>query len=365
MVIRPEALMRELESMSYSRLAGSLGRDLKGLIAGVISRTRQTFSASTRDPAEVIDDVPKAVLKAEIEALASSHWFVDCGNFRVYCARAEHISSVLREIGRLRELTFRVVGEGTGKCADLDVFDAYYLHMFVWDTQADAIVAACRLGLVNEILARHGKRGLYTHSLFKYRTAILNSLIPAIELGRSFVRVEYQRSFAPLFLLWRGIAQFVERFPQHAVLFGSVSISNSYSPASRQLMVEYLSAYRAETRLVNQVRPRRPYRRHRRTSASGAEVSAPSSFDELSRMIAQIEPDHKGVPVLLKHYLRLGGRVLAFNLDREFSNTLDSLIMVDLRQIEPTTLSRYMSQSGMKTFRAYHGLDSERQQRAS
>lgn len=347
--------------MSYSRLAGLLGKDLKGLIAEIVSRPYRSFSAPAGGTAAVIDEVPQAALKAEIDALSSSQWLLDSGNFRVYCARAGHIPWVLQEIGRLRELTFRLVGEGTGKCADIDLFDAYYLHMFVWDAHAEAIVGACRLGLVNEILARHGKRGLYTHSLFKYRTRILDSLSPAIELGRSFVRAEYQRSFAPLLLLWRGIAQFVQRSPQYAVLFGPVSISNSYSSASRQLMVEYLSAYRAETRLMSQVRPRRPYRDQARICALDAGVSAPRSIDELSRMIARIEPDHKSVPVLLKQYLRLGGRILAFNVDREFGNALDGLIMVDLRQIEPTTLARYMGRSGTIAFRAYHALDSDRE----
>ncbi len=114
-------------------------------------------------------------------------------------------AGVLQEIGRLRELTFRAVGEGSGKSADIDLFDAYYLHMFVWDAQANAIVGAYRLGLVEEILARYGKRGLYTHSLFRYGPRMLDMLKPAIELGRSFVRAEYQRSFAPMLLLWRGI----------------------------------------------------------------------------------------------------------------------------------------------------------------
>jgi putative hemolysin len=322
-----------------------------------MSRPYRSFSAPAGGTAPVIDEIPQAALKAEIDALPSSHWLVDSGNLRVYCARAEHIPLVLREIGRLRELTFRVVGEGTGKCADIDLFDAYYLHMFLWDARAEAIVGAYRLGLVNEILARHGKRGLYTYSLFKYRTRILDSLSPSIELGRSFVRAEYQRSFAPLLLLWRGIAQFIVRSPQYAVLFGPVSISNSYSSASRQLIVEYLSAYRAETRLASQVRPRWPYRDQAGISVSHAGVSAPGNIDELSRMIAQIEPDHKGVPVLLKQYLRFGGRVLAFSLDREFGNALDSLMMVDLRQIEPTMLARYMGKSGTIAFRAYHSRD--------
>jgi hypothetical protein len=127
-------------------------------------------------------------------------------------------------------------------------------------------------------------------------------------------------------------------------------------------MVEYLSAHTAETSLASQVKPRRPFRNQRTRSASDAEVSFPGSIDELSRMIAQIEPDHKGVPVLLRQYLRLGGRILAFTLDREFGNVLDGLIMVDLRQIEPTMLARYMGKSGTIAFRAYHALDSDRQQ---
>ncbi len=361
MAIRPIATMRETASTWYPRLAGFLETDLKGLIAGIVSRPYRAASAPAGRAASVIDEAPRAALKAEIDALPSRQRLVDSGSFQVYYARAAQIPWVLQEIGRLRELTFRAVGEGTGKCADIDLFDAYYLHMFVWDAQAEAIAGAYRLGLVDEILPRHGKRGLYTDSLFKYRTSVLDSLNPAIELGRSFVRAEYQRSFPPLLLLWTGIARFVERSPRYAVLFGAVSISSNYAPASRRLMVDYLSAYRAEARLANQVRPRRPYRDRTRTSASDADSSAPGNLDELSRLVAQIEHDHKGVPVLLKQYLRLGGRLLGFSFDREFGNTLDGLIMVDLRQIEPTVLARYMGKRGAAAFRAYHAVDSHRQ----
>jgi putative hemolysin len=361
MAIRPNASVRETASMFPPQLAGLLAIDLKDLIAGIVSRPYRAFSALAGGTAAVIDEVPRTALKTEIDVLGSSQRLVDSGCFHVYWARARQIPWVLQEIGRLRELTFRAVGEGSGNCSDIDLFDTYYLHMFVWDAHANAIVGAYRLGLVDEILAHYGKRGLYTYSLFKYRTRMLDTLNPAIEVGRSFVRAEYQRSFAPLLLLWCGIARFVERSPQYAVLFGPVSISNSYSSASRQLMVEYLSAYRAETRLVSQVRPRMPYRDRTGVSASDAGGSPPRSLDELSRMITQIEPDHKGVPVLLKQYLRLGGRVLAFSLDREFGNALDGLIMVDLRQIEPTMLARYMGKSGTIAFRAYHALDADRQ----
>jgi hypothetical protein len=335
-----------------------LPTNVEDVMAGIGSSPYRARSAPA-DGTPVIEEVSQAALRAEIDALPGSQRLVDNGCFHVYWAHARQIRWGLQEIGRLRELTFRAVGEGSGKCCDVDVFDTYYLHLFIWDAQANAIVGAYRLGLVEEILSQYGKRGLYTHSLFRYGTRILGMLKPAIELGRSFVRAEYQRSFAPMLLLWRGIARFVECSPQYSVLFGPVSISNSYSRASRQLMVEYLSAHMAETRLVRQVTPRRPFRYQRTRSASNIELPLPESIEELSRMVAQIEPDHKGIPVLLRQYVRLGGRILAFNVDGEFGNVLDGLMMVDLRQLEPALLARYMGRSAMLGFRAYHGLDAD------
>lgn len=293
-----------------------------------------------------------ADLPAEVAALAAHERLIDSNGLQVYCARAERIPSVLREIGRLRELTFRAAGEGTGKPCDLDEFDAHYLHLFLWDAVRRRVAGAYRLGLVDEILASRGKQGLYTHSLFSYPTRLLSALGPAIELGRSFVRAECQRDLAPLFLLWRGIARFVERSPKYAVLFGAVSISAAYSAASRRLMVEYLSAHCSEKRFASQVRPRSPY-----GEGLPCEEPVPRSLEELARLVARIEQDRKGVPVLLRQYLRLGGRLLGFTLDSGFANTLDGLIMVDLRQIEPALLARYMGKAGSAAFLTHHGLD--------
>lgn len=292
-------------------------------------------------------DVP-----AEVAALEPHERLIDSGGLQVYCARADRIPSVLEEIGRLRGLTFHAAGEGTGQACDIDEFDAHYLHLFLWDAAAGRVAGAYRLGLVDEILASRGKQGLYTHSLFSYPTRLLTALGPAIELGRSFVRVEYQRDFAPLFLLWRGIARFVERSPKYAVLFGAVSISAAYSAASRRLMVQYLSAHCAEERFASQVRPRSPYGEGPPTGQP-----APQSLEELARLVAQIEEDRKGVPVLLRQYLRLGGRLLGFTVDSAFGNTLDGLIMVDLRRIEPAVLARYMGKAASAAFLAHHGQD--------
>jgi putative hemolysin len=355
---------RDQAPMRLSRLTGLLDTDLRGLIAGIVSRPYRASSAPAAGATAVVDEVPRAMLKAEIDALSPDQRLVDRGRFQVYCARAGQIPWALQEIGRLRELTFRAVGEGTGRSSDLDLFDPVYLHLFVWDAQAAAIAGAYRLGLVDEILARYGKRGLYTHSLFKYRTRLLRALSPAIELGRSFVRAEYQRTYAPLLLLWSGIGRFVERSPRYAVLFGAVSISGRYTPASRRLIVEYLSAYSADTRLARQIRPRRPFRDATGASSLAVEIPTPRSIDELSRRLAQIEHDHKGVPVLLRKYMELGGRLLGFNLDRDFADSLDGLMMVDLRHVEAAVLERYMGKSGAAAFRAHHALDTVDQQGA-
>ncbi len=332
----------------------------KRLLSGIAPRL--PFAQALPTPAaDIVPAIPQSLLKAEVEALPPDQLLAASGPFTVHSARAGQIPWCLQEIGRLRELTFRAAGEGTGRASDVDLFDTYYLHLFVWDAKAEAIAGAYRMGLADEILARYGKRGLYTQSLFKYGPRVLRTLNPAIELGRSFVRAEYQRNFAPLLLLWRGIGRFVARSPRYAVLFGPVSISNSYGPLSRRLIVDYLEAHSIEAGLARHVKPRRPFRARGPAGRDGAGFSGLGDIEELSRAVERIESDHKGVPILLKHYLKLGGRVLGFNTDDQFGDALDGLIMVDLRASEPRMLARYMGEEGAAEFLAYHRTGALRQ----
>jgi putative hemolysin len=310
--------------------------------------------------------VPPSLLAAEIDVLPAEQSLVGAGQFRVYCARAPEIPWCLQEIGRLREVSFRAVGEGTGKAVDLDAFDQYYVHLFVWDGEAKAIVGSYRLGLADEIMEQLGEDGLYTHSLFRYSPRALEVMNPAIELGRSFVRPEYQRSYAPLMLLWRGIGAFIQRHPRYAVLFGAVSISNSYDPASRQLIVDYLRAYTVEKDLARYIKSRRPFSTRLSTFARRRDDDIGlKDVEQLSKLVSRIEPDEKGIPILLKQYLKLGGRLLGFNTDPDFSHALDGLMRVDLRNSDPKVLGRYMGEEGACTFLAYHRLAPERLKRAS
>ena len=141
----------------------------------------------------------------------------------------------MREIGRLREQTFRASGEGTGKARDLDRFDAYYTHLVLWNQERREIAGAYRICNVQHVLHRYGMRGLYTATLFRFQPKFFAKVGPALELGRSFVHLDYQRQYAPLLVLWKGIGSYLVRHPETPILFGAVSISADYSPASRQV----------------------------------------------------------------------------------------------------------------------------------
>jgi len=296
--------------------------------------------------------IPELVA-ADVAKLDLDRTLLETPEFSVLLAEAHEIPNALREIGRLREVTFRETGEGTGKSIDLDAFDDHYWHLFVWNKSAREIVGAYRLGPSDEILPRHGVPGFYTASLFHWGRSFLKRTGPALELGRSFVRAEYQRTYSPLLLLWKGIGRFLVRNRRYQVLFGPVSISNKYSSASRELMVMFLNAFR-HSELAPLVRARNPFRRRPSKLTRDLIGETVRDVEELSTLVADVELDRKGVPILLKQYLRLGGELVAFNVDRKFANALDGLIVVDLRKTDPRLLERYLGKEGLAAF-AKHG----------
>jgi putative hemolysin len=326
---------------------------------------RRTYLLQNREPGKqpriVAAEAPVAgvmgeLLAGEVAKLAPERTLVETEDFSVLLAKSREIPNVLHEIGRLREITFRQVGEGTRKPVDLDRFDDHYWHLFVWNRHTSEVVGAYRLGPSDEILARFGPKGFYTSQLFQWKRTFLDRISPALELGRSFVRPEYQKTYAPLLLLWKGIGQFLIRNPQYKLLFGPVSISNGYTAASRHLMVKFLSAYRQSPELAPLVRARNPFRQRPslgdKSSKIADELLGATVWDveELSALIADVETDRKGVPVLLKQYLKLGGELVAFHVDRRFADALDGLIVVDLRKTDARVLERYMGKDGAAQF---------------
>ena len=300
---------------------------------------------------------PAELLTAELSRLAGDRCLAESGDLAVYLTKANEMPRTLQELGRLREVTFRLAGEGTGKSRDLDRFDRYYWHVLLWHKTRRELVGAYRAGNTAEILAERGVSGLYTSTLFRYDEKVFQKMGPALELGRSFVRQEYQRQYAPLLLLWKAIARLVAIHAETPVLFGAVSISNDYSKASREMIYRFFEERMQGDELAGMIEPRRPFRPGGlRPWDCRAMCRALHDLDELSQPITDLETDGKGLPILLRQYAKVGGKLLGFNVDRKFSNVLDGLVVVDLRKIEPAVLERYMGREYAARFRRHHGL---------
>lgn len=287
-------------------------------------------------------------VQREIQRLNQRGPLARQGRLEVFLAAAWEIPHILHEIGRLREIAFRAVGEGSGKALDLDRFDASYLHLFLWDREACQVAGGYRLGCTDVLLSSGGRDALYTSTLFDFEKPFLDFLQPALELGRSFVAPDYQKSIHPLGLLWRGIGRFVSENPRYCRLFGPVSISHDYSALSQDLIVRFMRDKKQDPVLSQWIRPLHPY-----GMRTNAQISANlQSIEEVSAAVANAEPDGKGVPVLLRQYLKLNATLLEFNVDPDFANVLDALVLVDLREAPATVLSRYMGEQGYESFMA-------------
>ena len=306
-------------------------------------------------PEDIIGAPDLKVMIKEVDGLPRSQVLVHSGNMIVYYAPAEQIPNLLQEIGRLREKTFREVKEGTGKAIDLDRFDAHYLHLFVWNKDTSELVGAYRLGCTDRILRTMGSKGLYTATLFDYRAEFLREINPALELGRSFVRSEYQKNYSALLLLWKGIGEFVVRHPHYQRLFGPVSISNEYNEFSKSLLATWLSMHNFLPELAQFIRPKNPFQVKKfQNQDLRLALTGTQEVEQLAALIADVDPNQKGVPILIKQYLKLGGKLLGFNQDPNFNDVLDGLILVDLRQTPPKVLQRYMGAEGLESFRQFY-----------
>jgi putative hemolysin len=301
--------------------------------------------------------VDRALMERDIAALPPDALLAEAGGLRVYQADAEAVPHILPELGRLREVTFRAVGEGTGKPLDLDQFDRSYRHLLLWHEAKGELVGSYRLGLMDRLLAAKGRKGLYIATLFDFGEEFLERLGSALELGRSFIRPEYQHRPSPLMLLWQGIAQYVVRNPRYRYMIGPVSISNRYRPASRALMMKYLTQPQFLSPLARLLRPRQPLDPRRGAPADLLErVHLIRDLGDLSAIVSDIETDGKGVPPLLRQYLKFGARVLAFNIDPDFGHCLDCLCLFDAATFDDRNARRFVDNGAAERFRAHHGV---------
>ncbi len=304
-----------------------------------------------RKSSPIIEETSRELLLKDLQQLTGEDLIFERQNIRVYACAARAIPNILREIGRLREIAFRAAGEGSGKSIDLDIFDQNYVHLFSWDTLEQRIIGAYRMGRCDEILDNVGPKGLYSQSLFKLSKPELEHLRSGLELGRSFVRQEYQKSRHGLPLLWKGILSYVSKHPQYRTLYGCVSICSQYQKESIDLMTDFCRRFHSNDHHHLHISPVKPYRRSAKEKTwLSALARAEVGPEDLSDWVSQIEPDKKGIPVLLKHYLRIGGQIISFNIDPSFGDVVDGLVLVDLENADQSMLKNFMGREALDVY---------------
>lgn len=314
-------------------------------------RTDRESEQATAVDLPIISPLDPNVLDAEVMALPDSMRLLEQGEFCVYCAPTHSIPQLIQEIGRVREENFRAVGEGSGLACDVDKYDLYYHQLFVWHHGNKELVGAYRMGLVDQLIEAHGLDGLYSRSLFNYDHAFIDSLGNSLEMGRSVVAAKYQKSLQSLLLLWKGIATFVSRNPRYTHLFGPVSISNNYSQSARQLIAATLSIHYYDKTKAELVTASTPLRNRGSVFWQPNLLSSLTSVALLSNVLSRMEQG-KGVPVLIRQYLKMNGKLVCFNVDPAFHNALDGLIVVNLKDVPLAILGKYMGQKNASDYLA-------------
>jgi putative hemolysin len=293
----------------------------------------------SKKPEPIAEAVAPGLIIDEIENIREEYTLFSSDQFDVFCTPSTEIPQIMLELGRLREITFRDVGEGTNHSMDLDEYDLYYNQLFVWDNKEKQIVGAYRVGKGEEIFRRYGVKGFYLHSLFRMKRRFHSTLRQSLELGRSFIIKEYQRRPMPLFLLWKGILYFLLKHSEYRYLIGPVSISNNFSQFSRGLIMQYIREHHFDRKLSRYVRPRMRYNVPGFNVDEEIILASTDDLNKFDRFIKEVEPNDYTMPILLKRYLKLNGRIIGFNLDPKFNDALDGMLVLDLYDVPMETIS--------------------------
>ncbi|MDD4234861.1 MAG: GNAT family N-acetyltransferase [Bacteroidales bacterium] len=286
----------------------------------------------------IIEPSPKQKLINEINEIHSKAFLFELENMICYCTSKNNIPNIFREISRLREITFRQVGEGTGKSSDFDKYDEYYKHLFIWDKTEQQIVGAYRVGFGKEIFAKYGKKGFYTNTLFNIKNKFNSILKASFELGRSFVVSQYQRKTNSLFMLWKGILILLMKNTDYRYLIGPVSISNLYAHNSKALLVEYFKRNYGDMNLKSLVKPKLEFTYTLNNEQKLLLDYCGSDIRKIDKLIEEIDPNGMKIPVLLKKYVAQGGKIICFNIDPDFNFAIDGFMISDIKEIPDTYL---------------------------
>ncbi|WP_269226541.1 lysophospholipid acyltransferase family protein [Flavobacterium eburneipallidum] len=299
-----------------------------------------------KNPKEIVTAASQEKIVVEVDALRNNDCrLLQSKNYEVFFAEAKEIPNVLHEIGRLREITFREVGEGTNESIDIDKYDKYYRHLFLWDADAQKIAGAYRMGLGSEIFPKYGVEGFYLNDLFRFEPELHDMLHQSIEMGRAFIIKEYQQKPMPLFLLWKGIIHITLHHPEHKFLLGGVSISNQFSDFSKSLMIEFMKSNFYDPYIAQYIHPKKAFRvKLKDADKDFIFDEAEADLNKFDKLIDELEPGTLRLPVLIKKYIKQNARVVAFNVDPLFNNAIDGLMYIRISDIPDSTVRPVMEE---------------------
>jgi putative hemolysin len=310
----------------------------------------------SKSPKKIVTPANSEKMIREVENLRN----LDCRllqskNYEVFFAQAKDIPNILHEIGRLREITFREVGEGTNESIDLDKYDKYYRHLFLWDDETKKIAGAYRMGLGCEIYPKYGMDGFYLNGLFRFEPELHEMLHKSIEMGRAFIIKEYQQKPMPLFLLWRGIIHTTLHYPEHKYLLGGVSISNQFSDFSKSLMIEFMKSHYYDPYIAQYVHPKKEFKVKLKDADKDFVFNeTDADLNKFDKIIDELEPGVLRLPVLIKKYIKQNARLVAFNVDPLFNNAIDGLIYIRIEDIPESTMKPVMEEYQAELERKMH-----------
>lgn len=291
-------------------------------------------------PKDIADETRQELIEAEVETCRHlDKRLLESKNYEVFLAKRDIVPNIILELGRLREITFREIGEGTNNSVDLDKFDDYYYHMFLWDKDAGKVAGAYRMGMGAEIFKRFGIDGFYLQDLFRFEPELHKMMSQSIEMGRAFIIKEYQQKPMPLFLLWKGIVHCTLRFPEHKFLIGGVSISNKFSNFSKSLMIEFMKSNYYDADIARFIKPKKEFKvRLKDEDKNLVFDSSDADLNKFDKIIDEIEPNSLRLPVLIKKYIKQNARVIAFNVDPLFNNAIDGLMYIKISDLPESTV---------------------------
>lgn len=306
----------------------------------------QSTLKTPKPPKRIVTPIDPRIMISEVNGLRDKNCrLLKSKNYEVYLAAAKDIPNILREIGRLREITFREVGEGTNEAIDLDSFDTYYHHMFLWDDDKKLIAGAYRMGLGSQIFQRYGIDGFYLQDLFRFEPELYNMMSQSIEMGRAFIVTTYQQKPMPLFLLWKGIVHTTLRHPEHKYLIGGVSISNQFSNFSKSLMIEFMKSHYYDPYVAQYVHPKKEFKVKLKDADKDFVFDATEAdLNKFDKIIDEVEPGALRLPVLLKKYIKQNAKLVAFNVDPLFNNSVDGLMYIKIADLPESTVKPVMEE---------------------